>query len=114
MKYWLSRETAVDVGLAWSFEDEKSFHLHGDYLFHIFDLVLVDYGELPLYVGVGGRVKVPDHGDTRAGVRLPVGVAYEFPDAPVELFAEVAPIVDLTPATQLRWNGGVGVRFYFR
>jgi hypothetical protein len=114
MKYWLSEETAVDMAAAWSFQDDGYFDLHSDFLFHKFDLIPVDKGELPLYFGVGGRIDVPGHGDTRLGVRIPVGLAYEFGDAPVEVFAEVAPIVDVVPATQLRWNGGIGVRFYFR
>ena len=114
MKYWFSDITAADLGTAWSFEDHGSFQLHGDFLWHKFDLFHVPRGELPLYFGVGGRVKVPDHGDTRAGVRFPLGIAYEFPDVPLELFAEIAPILDLTPSTEGRLNGGVGLRYYFR
>src|SRR5260370_26870117 len=114
MKYWLSDIPAVDLGTAWSFEDHGSFQLHGDFLWHKFDLFRVPRGELPLYFGVGGRVKVPDHGDTRAGIRLPIGIAYEFPDVPIEIFGEVAPVLDLTPSTEGRINGGVGIRYYFR
>jgi hypothetical protein len=114
MKYWFSDITAADLGTAWSFEDHGSFQLHGDFLWHKFDLFHVPRGELPVYFGVGGRVKIPDHGDTRAGVRVPIGIAYEFPDVPLELFGEVAPILDLTPSTEGRLNGGVGIRYYFR
>jgi len=99
--------------VGWAFEDHDSFHLHGDYLWHAFDLVPVNYGKLPLYFGVGGRVKVPDEGESRVGVRLPVGVSFLFQNAPVEVFAEIAPVVDVAPATQLRFNGGVGIRYYF-
>jgi hypothetical protein len=114
MKYWLSNVTAVDLGAAWSFQNPGSFQLNSDFLFHKFDLFPIKNGELPLYFGAGGSLDIPTQGDTRFGLRLPVGIAYEFRDMPIEVFAEVAPIVDLTPATQLRWNGGVGVRFYFR
>ena len=114
LKYWLNQRNAFDVGAAWSFEDPGYFELYGDYLFHFFDLIKVPRGELPLYAGVGGRIAIPDSGSTRAGLRLPVGLAYEFADVPVEVFVEVAPIVDFAPSTELRWNGGIGVRFYFR
>jgi hypothetical protein len=114
MKYWLSEKNAVDLGAAWSFEDHGSFQLQSDFLTHKFDIFPVDYGELPLYFGIGGRVKFPDHGETRAGVRVPVGVSYFFPDVPIELFAEVAPIMDVTPSTHFCVNGGIGVRYYFK
>lgn len=113
MKLWLSSRTAIDAGAAWSFLDPDGFQVHGDFLFHKFDLFHVSKGELPLYFGVGGRVKFVEHGDNRAGIRGPVGIAYLFPHTRLELFAEVAPILDLAPTTSLEWNGGAGIRFYF-
>ena len=114
MKYWLAHNTAIDAGAAWSFESDGYFELYGDFLYHKFDLIHVDRGELPLYFGVGARVAIPDHGSTLAGVRIPVGLAYEIPEMPLEVFAEVAPVVDFAPSTELRWNGGVGIRYFFR
>lgn len=113
VKFWLSDKTAIDGGAGWSFGDPDGFQLHSDFLFHKFDLFHVSKGELPLYFGVGGRVKFVDHGDNRAGIRGPVGIAYLFPDSRWELFAEVAPTLDLAPFTRLEWNGGIGLRFYF-
>lgn len=112
-KIWLSERTAVDAGLAYSFDDPEDFHLHGDFLFHKFDLLPVAKGQLPVYFGVGGRVKFERRADTRAGVRFPVGLAYMFADVPVDLFVEVAPVVDLTPKSRLAFNGGIGVRYFF-
>ncbi len=114
MKYWLSNPTAIDLTAAWSFDDPGYFVLNSDFLYHKFDLFKVNNGELPLYFGVGGRVAIPEHGDTRAGVRIPIGIAYEFHGLPIEVFGELAPIVDFAPSTQARLNGGIGVRFYFR
>ncbi len=113
MKLWLSSKTAVDAGAGWSFADPDGFQVHGDFLFHKFDLFHTSSGELPLYFGVGGRVKFVDHGDNRAGIRGPVGVSYLIPNSRLELFAEVAPIVDVAPSTRLQWNGGIGLRYYF-
>lgn len=115
LKCWVNETSAVDAGFAWSFRDNSSFHLHGDYLWHNYDLIPVSEGRLPIYFGIGGRIKFEDgNDDTRAGVRFPVGLAYHFPNVPVELFVEVAPILDLTPATKFDLNGGIGVRYYFR
>lgn len=112
-KLWLSEKTAIDAGAGWSWVDPHGFQLHGDFLFHKFNLFHVGEGELPLYFGVGGRVKFVEHGDNRAGIRGPVGLSYFIPHSRFEVFAEVAPILDVAPTTSLEWNGGVGFRFYF-
>lgn len=112
-KGWLNTKSAIDVGLAWSFVREGSFHIHADYLYHSFD-VFETTERVPLYFGVGGRVKTVKNGDARLGVRGVIGIGYFFKDAPVDLFLEVAPIVDLTPATELQVNAGFGARFFFR
>ena len=113
LKYWLTEKFAVDAGGGYSFANSEGFQMYSDFLFHKFDLIHVPRGELPLYFGVGGRLKFPEHGDNIAGLRLPVGLSYLFPDTPLELFAEVAPIVDVSPVGELRWNGGIGLRYYF-
>jgi hypothetical protein len=112
-KVWLSQKAAIDAGAAWSFVDPDGCQLHGDFLYHIFDLFQVGEGEMPLYFGVGGRVKFVEHGDNRAGIRGPVGVSYLLHRSRLEVFAEVAPVLDVSPTTTLEWNGGVGLRYYF-
>jgi len=112
LKYWLSDKSAVDGALGWSFADPDGFQLHADYLYHVFDLFHIESGQLPLYFGVGGRVKFVQHGDNRAGVRGPIGIAYLLPNTRMEVFGEVAPVLDFAPSTRLEWNGGVGLRFY--
>jgi len=113
-KVWLSDKLALDGGLGWSFVDPDGCQLHGDVLFHKFDLLRADTRDLPLYVGVGGRVKFPEHGDNRAGIRVPVGIAYLMPQQRLEFYAEVAPVLDVAPSTTLEWNGGIGIRYYFK
>jgi hypothetical protein len=116
-KFWFNREMAADAGVGWSFENPDGVQLNADFLYHFFDLFHnVGSGELPLYVGGGVRLKFPDDSgqDNRAGIRFPVGAAYLCHDRPLEFFIEVAPILDVAPITQLRWNGGIGFRYYFR
>lgn len=112
-KLWLSDKTAVDAGAGWSLLDPEGFQFHGDFLFHKFNLFRAEQRDLPLYFGVGGRVKFVEHGDNRAGIRVPVGISYLLDRHSLELFAEVVPILDLAPKTTLEWNGGVGLRYYF-
>jgi hypothetical protein len=113
MKGWLSSTTAIDAGVAWSFANETSLHIHADYLLHSFN-VFETSETIPLYYGIGGRIKVGDHDKSRVGVRMVVGLSYIFKKAPIDLFMEVAPILDLAPETKLQGNAGIGARFYFR
>jgi hypothetical protein len=113
MKFWLSDAVAVDGGVGWSFPDPDGCQLHADVLFHKFDLWRAEARDVPVYIGVGGRGKFVDRGDNRAGLRIPVGVAYLLRPQRLEIYAEIAPVVDFAPTTTLRWNGGVGIRFYF-
>lgn len=113
VKYFLNEAIAVDGGFGWSFHNETDPHLHADLLWHKFDLISVPEGQLPVYVGIGGRVKFRDNDDDRVGFRLPIGVSYIFEDLPMDVFAEVAPIIDFTPSTRGGFNIGVGVRWWF-
>jgi len=127
VKYWLNDDRALDGGLAWGVWRGSYFHLHGDYLFHNSTLITVSKGKLPLYYGPGLRLrswsgdqywdngKWHDYDGSRVdiGVRFPVGLAYLFDGAPVDIFLEVAPTLDLTPATSFEIDGGIGARYWF-
>jgi hypothetical protein len=110
-KYWIDGRNAVDGALAWSFVDEGAFHVHADYLWHVRDVVEVESEAFPLYFGVGGRIKTSD--DTRAGVRVPLGIDYMFRGAPVNVFFELVPLLDLTPKTEFKFNAAIGGRYFF-
>lgn len=110
-KMWLMKRTAVDAAAAWSFSDDAALHLHADYLFHNFDLIEVSKGQLPVYFGAGARVKFES--DSKLGVRIPVGLAYILEGAPLDLFAEIVPLVDLVPDTEFELNGSIGIRYFF-
>ena len=122
-KLWTTGNTAVDLGIAWSFGDGGNFHLHGDYLFHNFDFFDVDSGALPIYVGIGGRLRFEDDKDDplgdeddddyRVGLRVAIGIEYILESNPFSFFFEVAPIVDFLPDTEADVNGGIGVRYIF-
>jgi hypothetical protein len=113
IKQWLSTKTAFDAAVAWSFARETSLHIHADYLVHAFDEFDTEES-VPLYYGIGGRLKTSDGGDARLGVRGVIGIGYLFREAPIDLFFEVAPILDVAPRTELSINGGFGARYFFR
>lgn len=110
-KIWTGNNTAIDGALAWSFGDNAQLHIHADYIIYKFDMIQVDEGKLPIYFGIGGRIKLND--STKLGVRIPVGINYLFEDAPIDMFFEIVPILDLLPSTKLNFNGGVGIRYFF-
>lgn len=112
LKLWSSSTTAIDAAAAWSFKKEGKLHLHMDYLFHNFKLFKVRHGKLPLYFGIGGRVKFEE--ETRVGVRFPVGVCYILRDTPIDIFFEIVPLLDLAPETDFNFNASIGVRYFFR
>jgi hypothetical protein len=111
-KQWISGGNAVDAAAAWSFNSPGAFHFHMDYLYHRDVDTDADLRGVKFYFGIGGRLKAVED-DSRIGVRVPVGLDYMFTDAPLDLFFEIAPILDLVPATELRINGGFGVRYFF-
>jgi hypothetical protein len=110
-KGWLSQTVGIDAGAAWSFTGGSFFQVHGDLLVHNFKLFTVDTGRMSLFYGVGGRIRFDDN--TTVSLRVPVGITYEFEKTPIELFLEVVPMLNLTPATEVDIAGGIGFRYYF-
>lgn len=110
-KYWTGSTTAFDAALAWSFVEEGAFHIHGDYLFHNIRLISVPEGLLPFYYGIGARIKTAK--DAKLGVRVPLGLAYLFQNAPIDIFLEIVPILNLTPKTDFNINAALGARYFF-
>ncbi len=111
LAYWTSDNQAFSAGAAWHFVHNPSMHLHVDYLFYRFDIIEPNVGALPLYFGVGGRIRF-DYED-KFGIRFPLGLAYHFQNDPLEIFLEVVPVLDLVPGTGFSGNSGIGIRYYF-
>lgn len=114
LKYWLNNTMAVDGAIGWSTHDDANLYLHSDLLWNHFGLIPVPEGRLPVYLGVGGFARFRgDRHDDQAGLRLPLGLDYMFQNSPVDIFAEIAPTIDVTPDIRGDVTGGVGVRFWF-
>jgi hypothetical protein len=111
-KLWLSKSSSFDGALAWSFSRKGRLQIHGDYLWHNFDLIKVEEGSFPLYYGLGFRVNFGD--EVEAGFRFPIGLEYIFPRAPFDVFIEVVPILRVIDKTDFEIDGAMGARFFFK
>lgn len=114
VKYWFNDSIAVDGALGWSSHDHADVYLHSDLLWHDFHLFPVSSGRLPIYFGGGvlARFRSGNYGN-QVGIRVPVGVSYMFDNIPVDIFAEVAPALDVSPFVRGEITGGVGIRYWF-
>jgi len=112
-KSWLSDGAAIDAGLTWNLQAENSsFELYGDFLANSFKAIKLESGQMPLYAGMGAGVGLKT-GKFALSVRIPLGLAYLLQTAPVEVFLELVPSVDLLPAADFTAGGGIGARYYF-
>jgi hypothetical protein len=112
-KVWMSRVSAIDGAIAWGLTDENFLHLHADLLVHNYKWLHVSNRVVPVFAGVGGVVRLAKQKSAQIGLRLPVGVAYMFYYFPLDIFVEIAPILELVPSTSFNFNGGIGLRFMF-
>ena len=142
-KYYLGGASmmalAFGIGVVEEWYDDDALHLHFDVLWHPVVLARTEPFTLPLYLGVGARYKHDDNDrcywvgnrwecfdqyddDDHLGVRGPVGVLMDFNRIPLDIFFELALVVDI-----IEWNdnnpyddddrvslyGAIGARYYF-
>ncbi len=111
-KLWFDRDTALDGAISWSLRDnDDKLHIHADYLWHDYGLIDGSNGLIPVYYGIGGRVILADN--AHLGARVPVGISWLPGGAPLDLFVEIAGILDIVPDVDFDLNGGIGIRFIF-
>lgn len=121
---FIAPSRSIDLGVGWSFAENESLHLHADYLFHRFDRVTTSNlnDRIPLYYGLGLRVKLKSDEDDKdaknfedemIGIRIPIGLSYFLDDQPIEFFAEIIPIIELTPDFEFDISAALGGRYYF-
>ena len=122
-KYYYASDKAFDfgVGAMRYYRHRDGLHLHVDHLWHPVSLVSTASFELPLYLGLGLRIfdfddNANDDG-VAIGVRAPIGIAFDFNTAPIDIFIELALVADFFVDYGDRYdgdvNGAVGFRYYF-
>ena len=123
-KYYLSDDTAIDAAVGGA-PVQGGWQVHGDYLWHPWTLESQDSFVLPAYIGPGMRLLFDnrDRGEadvTHVGVRGVVGALFDFRKVPLDVFLEVAGVVewkfsenDDSAGFGFAINAGAGVRYYF-
>jgi hypothetical protein len=139
-KYWLGEgsDRALDFGVGYLdyYYDWRGLYLYVDYLFHPVSLASTESFELPFYIGVGAQFwswtdynyvggqctpQFPCGGDG-IGVRVPIGLAFDFNNVPMDIFLQIVPNFDVFFSTPPGYSRGVfepfllasvGVRYYF-
>lgn len=108
-KYWFDQRLAVDTALG---VEGGDFAAQADLLTHLHGLLPKPAkGSLPLYLGLGW--KYIDERRDFLGIRFLAGASYIVENQPLELFAEISPILRVEPDTAGEIGGGVGLRYYF-
>ncbi len=90
----------------------RGLHFHADYLFHNFNVIRTPE-KFPIYYGPGVNLNFWNHGDSQIGVRGVLGIAWMPRTVPMDVFFELAPVLELFPGTWVDINAGIGARFYF-
>jgi hypothetical protein len=130
-KYFLNDSNALQFGLGWAYRHYyggDGLHLYADYLWHPFVLTSAEPFELPFYIGVGGHFWDFDYGCDRfgrncgsdgqaVGVRVPIGIAFDFNNVPLDIFIQVVPTLDFFRSYDrnvwLTFWVSLGIRFWF-
>lgn len=123
-KLWTSPVTAFDFGLGWSVHGDRignydvgynggnRTHFHVDYLWHSFDAIQ-STERFPLYYGIGGRLNNGGGYTSSFAVRGVFGIAWIPRPAPVDIFFELVPTLQLTSSSGFGIDAGFGARYYF-
>jgi hypothetical protein len=112
-KLWVDQDEAWVLGLGVNPAGGYSVQGTADYVLHIFEFGrFFNLPSLALATGLGARINGPDDGDYEPGLRFPAGLSYFLDAENIELFAEIAPVLDLSPEVELDLNAVAGIRFY--
>ncbi len=113
LKLWVDRDEAWVFGLGVSPMGDPSIQAQADYVLHIYEIAqAAGLNQTPLYCGLGLRLNGPEDGRLEIGIRIPAGLSHFFNREGVEVFAELAPVLNVIPEIRGELNFGVGIRFY--
>lgn len=93
MKFLLSGNSAFDLMIGEDADGFDDLQINFDWLYSPLVLGNGPGFTVPFYFGVGGVLEFDDNDfndDVDLGLRLPIGIAFEFQKAPIELFLEAA------------------------
>jgi hypothetical protein len=117
-KLWTSQTNALDFGLGWSAFDNgrnnggSRVHFHMDYLWHSFNAIHSSE-RFPIYYGFGGRFNSGGFNEGSFAIRGVLGIAWLPKSTPLDIFLEVVPSLELTPASGFAMDAAIGARYFF-
>lgn len=114
VRYGLGKNQSLEAKAAWSFANsgrDASASFQANYLLEFPGILVIEKEDLPLYTGIGLQTDVSS--SPSLGVRIPLGIAYRFAKAPIELCLEIGLGLQLFPSTSFLSSGGLGVRYRF-
>jgi hypothetical protein len=112
-KLWLSENSAIAAGLGFGIADETGFfQLQADFLLHKPIDLDWDAGTLQFYYGGGLGIYSGSVWDT-IYIRIPLGLTMVFKDAPMDIFLETVPYMEVDPDFYFSFTGAAGFRYYF-
>lgn len=92
---------------------QEGINIGADYLLHNYEIITAEKGRIPFYYGGGVHLKSYNAAGNQLYARVPLGVAYESVEFPIDVFFEFAPGIAVLPSPALVTNFAIGARFYF-
>lgn len=126
-KYFISGDRALNFGIGdiYNYFDRFGFEIYGDYMLHPVSLISNETFELPFYVGLGARIldfedrsTAPFDSAFAFGVRVPLGVSFDFNNVPIDIFIQLVPVLDFFAGYRNHvvfpfLDASFGVRYWF-
>ncbi len=102
---------AFNATLGYDLGGGPNLYMQAAYVWIAKDIIPVDVGSVSAYYGPGAFVFASR--DAALGIQVIGGIDYRFATAPVQVFLEIGPGINLLPDTRPHASGGLGIRYYF-
>lgn len=116
-KMKLNESHSLDGALAYSSGRHSGIQLHGDYLWDRARSWATTQGPLNMYYGLGGRLisykDSKDKSQISVGPRGSLGLNFDFFNPNIEVFGELAAILEIAPSIEADLDLGIGARIRF-
>lgn len=130
-KWFYTSDKAIDFGIGdiYDYYDYRGLYLYGDHLWHPANLASTQAFELPFYVGVGAALWrwedyrfAPNITGSAMGVRVPIGLDFDFNNTPLDIYIQVVPSAYLFVDAPMGYDhtgyiivdGSAGIRYWFK
>jgi hypothetical protein len=110
-KLWLDEDNALQPAV--KFNNSQAAILQLDYLWHNFDIIHLNHGGMPFYIGIGANALLIS--EPKFAGRIPVGVSYIFDkrNFPVDIYFQLVPTLWIDDAgATLDLYPEIGAHFY--